>query len=306
MASEILKSNYTCDTFDVSIIIVNWNSGKYLEETVNSFTEHSQNINYEIIIIDNNSNKEDVSYKYLDEVFKRINVTIIKSEENLGFAKANNVGMKRAKGRNFLILNPDIIFENNVLKILSDYLDNNDDVGMVGPRMLGVDGKFQQGCLKGKPYPADTLYHIIGLAKAFPNEEKYNGYALWHLDRTKIQECWAVSGACMMVKKSLYDVIGGIDEQFFMYQEETDWGIRTKNIGKKVIYNPEAKILHYGGVTTTKVKAKSVWYFTQSMMKFFKKYFWNDYNIFQKVFWTILIYSNFLLKYTKLKLNRNK
>lgn len=305
MTSEILKSTYTSDNFDVSVIIVNWNAGKYLEETVNSFTEQSKDINYEIIIIDNNSNIDDESYKYLNEVVKRINVTVIKSEINLGFAKANNVGMKRAKGRNFLILNPDIVFENNVLKILSDYLDTNEDVGMVGPRMINTDGEFQQGCLKGRPYPTDTFYHIIGLAKRFPNNEKYNGYALWHLDRTKIQECWAVSGACLMLKKSLYDEIGGIDEQFFMYQEETDWGIRTKNAGKKVIYNPDAKIIHYGGVTTKKVKARSVWHFTQSMMKFFKKYFWNDYNIFQRGFWTALIYSNFLLKYAKVKFNRH-
>ena len=107
----------------------------------------------------------------------------------------------------------------------------------------------------------------------------------------------ALSGCCMMLKKSLYEEIGGMDEQFFMYQEETDWRIRTKNVGKKVIYNPNAVVTHYQGVTTKKIQAKSVLFFTQSMMKFFKKHFWNDYNIFQKAFWTALIYGNFFLKY---------
>lgn len=292
----ITKSKYTTDNFDVSIIIVNWNAGKYLEETINSLSEKSVDINYEIILIDNNSSKSEESYLYLDTLLQRINVTVIKSEVNLGFAKANNIGMSIAKGRNFLILNPDVVMHNNIVKTLSNYLDNNQDVGMVGPKVLNTDGSFQQPCLRGKPYPKDTLFHLIGLAKVFPKCETFNGYALWHLDRNEINECGALSGCCMMVKKSLFEEIGGMDEEFFMYQEETDWGLRTNEAGKKIIYNPNAIVTHYQGVTTKKIKVKSIWIFTQSMMKFFKKHFWNKYNIFQKAFWTVLIYGNFFLK----------
>lgn len=289
--------------FDVSIIIVNWNAGKYLQETIESLEQQTQEINYEVIIVDNNSDKNEESFKYIENVLDRKNnFRIIQSNENLGFAKANNMAMKITKGRNFLILNPDVIFHNNVVKILSNYLDENTNVGMVGPKVLNPDGSFQQPCLRGKPYPKDTLFHLIGLAKAFPQKEFFNGYALWHLDREQIQNCWALSGCCMMVKKSLFEQIGGMDEQFFMYQEETDWGIRTKDIGKEIVYNPNAIVTHIGGVTTKKIKIKSIWIFTQSMMKFFIKHFWNNYNIFQKVFWTILIYGNFCLKLTIAKL----
>ncbi len=296
MNNEVIKSNYTADRFDVSVIIVNWNAGKYLEETINSLHEKVQDVSYEIILIDNNSNKDEESYLYIGKLAQYDNVTIIKSDENLGFARANNKGMEIAKGRNFLILNPDVVMHNNVVKILSDYLDNNKNVGMVGPKVLNTDGSFQQPCLRGKPYPKDTLFHLIGLAKAFPNKEYFNGYALWHLDRDEINECGALSGCCMMLKKTLYEEIGGMDEQFFMYQEETDWGLRTAKAGYKTVYNPNAVITHYQGVTTKKIQIKSIWIFTQSMMKFFKKHFWNDYNIFQKAFWTILIYGNFFLK----------
>ena len=296
MSSEIIKSNYTSESFDVSIIIVNWNGGKYLEETINSLHEKTKDISYEIILIDNNSNKNEESYLYLDKLAQYINVTIIKSDENLGFAKANNRGMEIAKGRNFLILNPDVVMHNNVVKVLSDYLDNNEKVGMVGPKIFDINGNFQQNCMKGKPYPMDTLFHLIGLAKAFPNCKALNGYALRYLNRDEINECGALSGCCMMLKKSLYKEIGGMDEQFFMYQEETDWGIRTAKAGYKTVYNPNAVVTHYQGVTTKKIKVKSIWIFTQSMMKFFKKHFWNDYNIFQKAFWTALIYWNFFLK----------
>ena len=293
---ETIKSNYTADIFDVSVIIVNWNAGKYLEETINSLHEQVKDISYEIILIDNNSNKDEESYLYLEKLKEFDNVTIIKSCENLGFAKANNKGMKIAKGRNFLILNPDVVMHNNVVKVLSDYLDSHSEVGMVGPKIFDINGNFQQNCMKGKPYPKDTLFHLIGLAKLFPNNKVFNGYALRYLNRDEINECWGLSGCCMMLKKSLYEEIGGMDEQFFMYQEETDWGLRTANAGYKTIYNPNAIITHYQGVTTKKIKVKSIWIFTQSMMKFFKKHFWNDYNIFQKAFWTILIYGNFFLK----------
>ena len=286
--------------FDVSIIIVNWNAGKYLQETIESLEQNTKNISYEVILVDNNSDKNEESFKYIENVLeKKENFRIIKSNENLGFAKANNMAMKITKGRNFLILNPDVIFHNNVVKILSNYLDENTNVGMVGPKVLNPNGSFQQPCLRGKPYPKDTLFHLIGLAKAFPKNEYFNGYALWHLDREQIQNCWALSGCCMMVKKSLFEQIGGMDEQFFMYQEETDWGIRTKNIGKEIIYNPNAIVTHIGGVTTKKIKIKSIYIFTQSMEKFFKKHFWGKYNFIQKAFWLTLIWGNFGLKCIK-------
>ncbi len=291
--------------FDVSVIIVNWNAGKYLQETIESLEKQTQNISYEIILVDNNSNKDEESFKYIENnLNNKENIIIIKSNENLGFARANNLAMEKARGRNFLILNPDVIFHNNVIKILSDYLDNNEDVGMTGPKVLNPDGSFQQPCLRGKPYPKDTLFHLIGLAKAFPKCKALNGYALWYLDRDEINECGALSGCCMMLKKSLFDEIGGMDEQFFMYQEETDWGLRTNEAGKNIIYNPNAVVTHYQGVTTKKNQLKSILIFTQSMEKFFKKHFWKRYNFIEKTFWLALIWGNFGFKYVKMRLKK--
>ena len=293
---DIQKSFYTQEQFDVSVIIVNWNAGKYLQETIDSLYKYNSNISYEVILVDNASNTDEESYLYLNELIKYNNVTIVRSEINLGFAKANNVGMNLAKGRNFFILNPDVIFQDNCLRILSDYLDQNSTVGMVGPKVLNQDGTFQGSCMRGNPYPADTLYHLIGLAKLFPHNAKFNGYALNHLNKDEINEIGALAGCSIMIKRELYQKIGGIDERYFMYQEENDWGMECQKAGYKIIYNPNTIITHYKGVTTSKVKVKSIWIFTQSMMKFFKKHFWNDYNIFQKIFWTTLIYGNFVLK----------
>ena len=284
MKDNIQKSEYTQDAFDVSVIIVNWNGGKFLKETIESLFKNNTGLSYETILIDNASRKNEESYLYLDETLKYNNVTLVKSEENLGFAKANNEGMRIARGRNFFLLNPDVLFNDNCIKILSDYLDNNSDVGMVGPKVLNQDGSFQGSCMRGNPYPLDTLYHLIGLAKAFPKNPKFNGYALNHLNIDEINEIGALAGCSIMVKRELYEKIGGIDERYFMYQEENDWGIECRKTGYKVIYNPNTTITHYKGITTSKVKVRSIWIFTQSMMKFFKKHFWNDYNIFHKAF----------------------
>lgn len=294
---DVKKGKYTIQNVDVSIIIVNWNAGKFLQETIESIYAKTFDINYEIILIDNNSIPKDESFLYIEKNLKeKDNTTIINSNKNLGFAKANNIGLELAQGRNCLILNPDVVFHNNIIKILSDYLDKNTQVGMVGPKVLNTDGSFQQPCLRGKPYPKDTLFHLCGLAKAFPNCKSLNGYSLWYLDRDRINECWALSGCCMMIKKSLFNEIGGMDEQFFMYQEETDWGIRTKEAGKRIVYNPNAVVTHHQGVTTKKIKIKSIYIFTQSMEKFFRKHFWKKYNFIQKAFWLVLIWGNFGLK----------
>ena len=290
---------------DVSVIIVNWNAGRYLQATIESLEQKTQDITFEVILVDNNSDRNEESFYYIENILeKKENFRVIKNNKNLGFAKANNMAMEIANGRNFLILNPDVIFHNNVIKILSDYLDENFDVGMVGPKVLNPDGSFQQPCLRGKPYPKDTLFHLIGLAKAFPFNEYFNGYALWHLDREQIQNCWGLSGCCMMLKKSLFDEIGGMDEQFFLYQEETDWGIRTKEVNKEIVYNPNAVVTHIGGVTTKKNKINSIYIFTQSMEKFFKKHFWKRYNFIQKLFWLTLIWGNFGLKCFQKGLNK--
>ena len=155
---------------DVSVIIVNWNAGRYLQATIESLEQKTQDITFEVILVDNNSDRNEESFYYIENILeKKENFRVIKNNKNLGFAKANNMAMEIANGRNFLILNPDVIFHNNVIKILSDYLDENFDVGMVGPKVLNPDGSFQQPCLRGKPYPKDTLFHLIGLAKAFPS-----------------------------------------------------------------------------------------------------------------------------------------
>ena len=285
--------------FDVTVVIINYNSGNYLKETIKSLFKKTQNINYEVIIIDNNSELKDASVQFInDELIKYPHTTIIKSKENNGFGKANNIGIKQSKGKNILLLNPDVILENNAVKILSDYLNQNEKIGMVGPKVLNTDGTFQSSCMRGEPDPAAVFFHISKL-NFLKNHPKYYAFSMENKNNDEINEVVGLSGCFMMVKKQLINEIGAFDEQFFLYQEETDWCYRAYKAGWKLIYNPFAVVTHYKGVTTANNRLKNNFIFTQSMMKFFKKHYWQNYNIFQKAFWTILIWGNFVLKYIR-------
>lgn len=298
---NIKVTNYTKKEFDVSVIIVNWNSGKYLEETINSLIDKTQDVSYEIIIVDNNSLPDDESMKFIDNQLQKYNnVTIIKSENNNGFGKGNNIGIKYSKGRNILFMNPDIILENNVVQILSKYLDEKSEVGMIGPKLFHSDGKFVYQCKRGEPDPF-SVFLCLSKIKFLRNHPKYYSFSQENTSPDEMCEVAGLSGCLMMVKKELIDDIGAFDEQFFLYQEETDWCYRAYKSGWKLIYNPEAVIVHHHGVCTNKNKFKNNIIFAQSMMKFFKKHHWENYNIFQKGLWTTLIWGNFVLKCIKTK-----
>ncbi len=297
------KPSALLKNFAVSVIIVNWNSGNYLKTTLDSLYKQTNDIEFEVIVLDNNSNKNDLSYKLLSDYQTKFNnFKVIYNKENFGFAKANNIGIKQSLGRYVLLLNPDVIVESNVVKILSDYMDENPQAGMSGPKVLNPDRTFQTSCLRGEPYPLSVLYHLSGLAGMFKNNPKFNQFTLTHLDKDKIQKAAGLSGCCMIVRKELIEKIGLMDERFFLYQEETDWCWRAYQEGAELIYNPEAIIVHDRGSITKQRLLKTNYVFCASMMKFFKKHHFGRYNFAQKAFFTMLIWGNFAVRYVRVKL----
>lgn len=284
---------------DVSIIIVNHNSGKYLKETIEALVEKTKDMSYEIILVDNNSSAGDESVQFITQELSNYPfITLVKSDITSGFGEANNKGIKISNGRNILILNPDIVFHNNVAKILSDYLDENSAVGIVGPKVLNYDGTFQASCMRGEPDPVAVFFHLSKL-KFLNKHPKFYSFSMENKKTDELQEIIGLSGCCMMVKRKLLEEVGVFDERFFLYQEDTDLCYRAHKSGWKLIYNPEAVLTHYQGVTTRKDYVKNTYRFCQSTMRFFKKHYWERYNLFQKMLWTILIWGNFVVKLFK-------
>jgi GT2 family glycosyltransferase len=235
---------------DVSIIIVNYNTNILLKQCIASIYQHTKDICFEIIVIDNASqdgSAEMIKYEYP-------NVILIESKENLGFGNANNLGAKKASGDFIFLLNSDTILLENSLKILYEYYEKMGDpnIAVVGCRLLDINRKPQ---ISFGNFPSiwQELFEFgpIIFFRKFYNENL--GPALAG-EGSGIKEVDYISGADMFFKKAIFDKIGGFDEDFFMYYEDTELCFRLKRIGYKIIWYPYTSIIHYAGASGQKSK----------------------------------------------------
>ncbi len=230
---------------DISIIIVNWNAKEYLEGCLRSLHNSSHNgLSYEVLVVDNAS--ADGSATMVAQSFPNVNVIL--NGRNCGFAKANNQGIKQSRGRHILLLNPDTVVFPGALEEMAHFLDNNPDVGAVGPLMIGARGETLESF---SHFPGLHLL-LRGLAivvlGSYYRDEKITSLEPRQVD-------W-VGGACLMVKKEALDEIGLLDEAFFMYWEEADLCYRLRRKDWKTYYLPRPRVIHYQGRSAAKAKDK--------------------------------------------------
>jgi len=253
---------------DLSIIIVNYNAGELLRECIESIKDNSSNINYEIITVDNNSS--DNSVGLIKNGFEDLD--IIANKINVGFARANNQGIKRSKGRYILLLNPDTVILPDCLKKMIEFMDDHAEAGVSGCKVLNPNGTLQLACRRSFPTPSVSFYRLTGLSRLFPKSKTFARYNLTYLNPDVAQEVDAVSGSFMMIRRKALDGVGMLDEQFFMYGEELDFCFRMKEKGWKVYYVPDAEIIHYKGKSSQQRKRKAVIDFHKAMYIFHKKH----------------------------------
>ncbi|MDA0986948.1 MAG: glycosyltransferase [Bacteroidetes bacterium] len=254
---------------DLSVLIVNYNVRDFLRQSIESIKKSIHSIKAEIIVVDNAS--DDGSVEMIRSNFK--SVIIIQNQKNIGFGKANNKALKIAKGKYVLLINPDTIVQEDTIPKLIKYLKENKNVGLVGCKILNSDGTLQLACRRSIPTPWNAFSKIIGLSKIFPKTKVFSKYNLTYLDENKISEVEALSGSFMMFPKSVYKIIGGFDEQFFMYGEDLDFCFRVKKSGFKIIYNPGTQIIHYKGESAKRSSIDELNYFYESMKLFYRKHF---------------------------------
>ena len=255
---------------DISVIIVNYNVKELLEQCINSVLTASKNLSAEIIIVDNNS--FDGSVEYIKSKFSsNPAVKIIASPLNLGFAKANNLGAKEAKGDYLLILNPDTIMQEDTLEKCLEFYKQNENTGALTCKLILPNGKLDLACRRSFPTPSVAVYRMLGLSKLFPKSKTFGKYNLTYLDENKTYEVDAIVGAFMLIKKDVYQKIKGFDEEYFMYGEDLDLCYRIKKSGRKIYYYPETSIIHYKGESTKKSSISYVNNFYGAMQIFVKK-----------------------------------
>lgn len=254
---------------DLSIIIVNYNVKEYLKNLLNSIKKSSPNILKEIIVIDNAS--DDGSVDLIKEKFP--DIILIENKTNLGFGKANNQGLKIAKGKFLLIINPDTLVAEDTFAKMIDFFNENPLAAMAGCKILNPDGTLQLACRRSFPRPWIAFTKVTGLSSLFPKSKIFAQYNLTYKDENQTYEVDAISGSFMMLRKEVYDTVGGFDEQFFMYGEDLDFCYRIQNAGFKIFYVHTTQIIHYKGESTKRSSLDETKIFYQAMHIFVKKHF---------------------------------
>jgi len=263
-----IKFAYFCG-MKLSVIIVNYNVKYFLEQCLHSVRKSVKDVDAEVFVVDNNS--VDGSVEMVREKFPE--VLLIANKENTGFSKANNQAIERSKGEYTLLLNPDTLVEDDTFKKIVKFMDSHPDAGGLGVKMVDGKGNFLPESKRGLPTPSVAFYKIFGFSRLFPKSKIFGKYHLGYLDKDETNEVEILSGAFMLLRKSVLDKIGLLDETFFMYGEDIDLSYRIIQAGYKNYYYPEARIIHYKGESTKKSSVNYVMVFYRAMIIFAEKHF---------------------------------
>jgi len=253
----------------LSVVIVNYNVKYFLEQCLNSVQKAIEGMQAEVIVVDNNS--VDSSCSMVKEKFPL--VKLIENKVNSGFSKANNQAIKISAGKYILLLNPDTVVEDDTFRKVIDFMEKTPDAGGLGVKMIDGKGNFLPESKRGLPTPTVAFYKIFGFSRFFPKSKVFGKYHLGYLDKDKVHEVDVLSGAFMLLRKSVLDVIGLLDEDFFMYGEDIDLSYRITQAGYKNYYFPETRIIHYKGESTKKGSVNYVLVFYNAMIIFARKHF---------------------------------
>ena len=252
----------------LSVIILNHNVRYFLELCVLSVQKATQDLDAEIIVIDNNSS--DDSCAMMKQRFP--NIKLIENKENSGFPKGNNIAVKEAKGEYICILNPDTVVAEDTFEKVLAFAKNKTDLGIVGCKLIDGTGNFLPESKRGIPTPWVAFTKIFGLYKLFPKSALFNKYYAQHLDENQTGKVDILVGAFMVMKRDLYNELGGFDENCFMYSDDIDLSYMALQKGKSNYYFHETTVIHYKGESTVK-DGTYMKRFQEAMNFFYKKHF---------------------------------
>lgn len=252
---------------DVSIIIVNWNTKDTLRDCLTSIYKQTQDNQFEVIVIDNASS--DGSAEMVRTKFPR--VILLENSENRGFAAANNQGMAIARGRYVLLLNSDTLVLNQTIAETVSFADAHPETAVIGCRVLNPDKALQPTCFMF-PSILNMFLSSSYLYKLFPGSKFFGRERMIWWDRSDAREVDVVTGCFMLVRPQAIEQVGMMDEQFFMYGEETDWCYRFKKAGWKVLFTPDAEIIHLGGQSSKKIATEMSLQLRGSILQFINKH----------------------------------
>lgn len=247
---------------DLSIIILNYNSGDYLQKCLESISKSEIDSNsFEVIVVDNLStdNSIKLAQSFLKKT-KNLKFKILKLKSNNGFAAGNNQGLKvsNSTSKYVLFLNPDTLVEKNTFKNMLNFFETNPDVDAATCYIkLVKTSQMQPECHRGFPTPWNSFCYFTGISKIFPKSGFFNGYFQGNLDTTKTHQIEACVGAFLMVKRTVGDIINWWNEKYFFYGEDLDFCYQLKQNNFKLFFNPNCQISHFQGISSGLKKTTS-------------------------------------------------
>jgi len=228
-------------TVDLSVIIVNYNTKDLLRACLSTvFDSELRSYTMEVFVSDNASS--DGSKQMVGKEYPQVRV--IENSKNLGFAAANNQGLKMAQGRYVVLLNSDTEVSPDTFSTMIEYMDENKDVGGATCKLVLADGKIDPACHRGFPTPWASFTYYAGLEKLFPRSRLFSKYHLGYKDPDTIHDVDVISGAFFWVRQEIISSVGLLDEDYFMYAEDIDWAYRIRTAGWRIVYNPTTTTLH--------------------------------------------------------------
>jgi GT2 family glycosyltransferase len=232
---------------DLSVIIVNYNTCRLLDECLASLqTAISPPHGLEILVVDNAS--KDGSQVMVREKYPE--VRLLACPENRGFSAANNLGAAQANGRTLLFLNSDTVLSEEALIQPFNYLDAHQSTGAITVRLVYPNGHRDPDNHRGFPTPWNALCHFSGLGRLFPGSPLFNDYFQSYADFDTTHTVSVIAGSFMMMPRAVFDQVGGWDETYFFYGEDIDMCYRIQELGYEIIYYPHVEVLHYKGASS--------------------------------------------------------
>jgi len=249
---------------ELSVIIVSYNVCDYLRQALASLITATTGIDSEVIVVDNHSS--DGSVAMIRDEF--MDISLIVSVSNEGYAAACNKGIMASTGDFILILNPDTVVEPNAVKAAMTFMRSHPDAGAAGARLVNGDGKFLPESKRGFPSPLTSFFRLTGIGKLFPRSAFFNAYYLGHISEYETYRADILTGAFMLIRREALDRAGLFDTAFFMYGEDIDLCWRIRKAGFYNYYLPEVLVTHFKGRSAMIDRESSVRHFYGAMKIF--------------------------------------
>ena len=255
--------------YDISILIVNWNTRDLLHRCLSSIRTRDSRLKMETIVVDNDSN--DGSAEMVSREFPH--VTLIRNRANVGFAKACNQAIRLSKGRFLLLLNSDAEICNGSLHTMVSFMDNNESVAAAGCKLLNPDGSLQRSYWNHFPSVRDAVIENLYLYQLPIRNASPKMRTTSRAQDTSAVDVAHLLGACVILRQEAIADVGLLDEDFFMYLEETDWFYRAKRRGWRVCYLASAEVIHHGQQSSNIDPIRFVPYLSKSYCHFVRKHY---------------------------------